>query len=207
MRLYLVRHGRTAGNLEKRYVGRTDEPLLDSERQRLCEVRERLAGTASTAGAALSVRRVIASPMRRCLETAACLWPDAETVVSEGLREMDFGAYEYANYEELRDKAGYQHFLDTMGESGFPGGESRAAFAGRVCRAFAAAVRSLDEEAALAVHGGTIMALMAVLYEPKRDYYDWMAQNGGGYAVDLAFRGSGDDAVPVLTHAEELALL
>lgn len=35
MQVLLVRHGKTQGNLEHRYVGRTDEPLLAEERARL----------------------------------------------------------------------------------------------------------------------------------------------------------------------------
>ena len=33
MRMYLIRHGATQGNLEHRYVGRTDEGILESEKQ------------------------------------------------------------------------------------------------------------------------------------------------------------------------------
>lgn len=29
MKLIFIRHGKTAGNLERRYIGRTDEPLCD----------------------------------------------------------------------------------------------------------------------------------------------------------------------------------
>lgn len=29
MKLFMIRHGATAGNLEKRYVGRTDEGLTE----------------------------------------------------------------------------------------------------------------------------------------------------------------------------------
>lgn len=35
MRILLLRHGETAGNLEKRYVGRTDEGLTEAAIQAL----------------------------------------------------------------------------------------------------------------------------------------------------------------------------
>ena len=35
MEAILIRHGITNGNIEKRYIGTTDEPLIDSEKERL----------------------------------------------------------------------------------------------------------------------------------------------------------------------------
>ena len=43
-RIDLIRHGRTKGNEERRYVGRTDEGLSPAGRQELCEIRECLDG-------------------------------------------------------------------------------------------------------------------------------------------------------------------
>ena len=31
MRIWLIRHFRTQGNLERRYIGRTDEPILPGQ--------------------------------------------------------------------------------------------------------------------------------------------------------------------------------
>ena len=35
MKIYLIRHGKTKGNLEERYIGRTDEPLCEAGRENL----------------------------------------------------------------------------------------------------------------------------------------------------------------------------
>lgn len=35
MKIVLIRHGKTKGNLEGRYVGRTDEPMLEASRETL----------------------------------------------------------------------------------------------------------------------------------------------------------------------------
>ena len=40
----LIRHGRTKGNEERRYVGRTDEGLSPAGRLELCKIREYLDG-------------------------------------------------------------------------------------------------------------------------------------------------------------------
>lgn len=38
MKVYLIRHGKTAGNQEARYVGSTDESILEEERTRLAGI-------------------------------------------------------------------------------------------------------------------------------------------------------------------------
>ena len=39
-RLILIRHGATAGNLQRRYIGRTDEPLCEAGIQQVLALRE-----------------------------------------------------------------------------------------------------------------------------------------------------------------------
>ena len=170
MELYFVRHGRTAGNREGRYVGRTDEPLLPESLTEL----ERMVMP--------PVELVVASPMLRCRQTARALYPDVPLWTLEDLREMDFGDFEYKNYEELNGDPVYQAFIDSGGAVDFPGGEPLLAFQERCRRAFAGAVSRLIEQrvqaAAFVVHGGTIMAVLEAYGEPKRSYFDWQVKNG-----------------------------
>lgn len=170
MRWVLIRHGQTQGNLERRYIGgRTDEPLC-------------AAGRVSLANRSYpTVRRVIVSPMRRCIETARLIYPQIEPEIVEDFRECDFGVFENQSYEELCHRADYQAWIDSGGEMRFPGGECRAEFAQRCAAAFA----RLDarEDTALVVHGGTIMAIMAENAVPKGNYFDFQVKNGEGYAL------------------------
>ena len=62
MRVIFIRHGMTKGNEEKRYVGRTDEPLSRRGREQILQ--KKTDGVYPPAGAVWS------SPMRRCLQTA-----------------------------------------------------------------------------------------------------------------------------------------
>ena len=59
MKLFMIRHGATAGNLEKRYVGRTDEGLTEQAvfflQEEALKLRE-LAGNAAVLTAVLTVR-------------------------------------------------------------------------------------------------------------------------------------------------------
>ena len=79
--------------------------------------------------------------MKRCLETAETLFPEHDypqvpRVRVEDLSECDFGKFEYKNYLELSGDMEYQHFIDTMGAEGFPGGESTETFKARTVKAF-----------------------------------------------------------------------
>ncbi len=152
MKMYMIRHGATKGNKEHRYVGVTDEPLLWEAKQILMKKNF------------LSVARVYASPRKRCLETAAILYPDCVPIVKDSLSECDFGEFEYCNYEELNGNLFYQEFIDSMGMSGFPKGESRLDFQKRVVSGFLKIMEKekihKGEDIAFVVHGGTIMAIL-----------------------------------------------
>lgn len=183
MRIYLLRHGKTKGNREHRYVGCTDEELLTEARDALerKRVRELKRGQ--------GIEKVFVSPLKRCIETAAILYPGKVPVVVEEFRECDFGDFEYKNYQELNGNPDYQRFIDTLGRSGFPGGEDRDTFQNRCVQGME---RILEEEEgnntdmAFILHGGTIMAILDRYSYPHRDYYDWQAGNGEGFFAEVA---------------------
>lgn len=165
----LIRHGATQGNLEGRYIGcRTDEPLCT---EGIAELSRRRYPPA---------RRVFVSPMKRCLETAALLYPGVRSEIVEDFRECDFGAFEGLCYAELNGRADYQRWVDACGELPFPGGESRASFAARCVRAYDALP---EGDCALIVHGGVIMAIMEAHARPRGGYYDFQVPCGDGYVL------------------------
>lgn len=172
--IYLLRHGETAYNAEKRYQGVRDIPLSD-------------AGRAKLRRADFSPRTVYVSPLCRARESASILFPTAAQTVVPGLREMCFGAFEGRNYEEMEHDPAYRAWVDGRCMGRCPGGESRAEFSERVCAAFErladAAVRAGEDTLVVAAHGGTQMAVLERYAVPRRDYYAWCAPNGGGYIL------------------------
>ena len=95
-RVYLIRHGLTEGNRLRRYIGRTDEPLC-------------AAGRAALSAAPLKgIETVYVSPLLRARETAAILFPHARQIVVDGLREMDFGAFENRSADDMKNDAAYR---------------------------------------------------------------------------------------------------
>lgn len=184
MRIMLIRHFQTPGNLERRYVGRTDEPLLENEglvrlaeEKRACFQRRGMPD------------RVIASPMRRCIQTAELIFPGAAPVLCAEMRECDFGLFEGKNYEELKELAAYQEWLDSRGTIPFPDGEGHEAFRTRCVKGFENMVSELaaagSRTAAMVVHGGTIMAVLSGFGPDGSGFYDWQVENGGGFLVSL----------------------
>ncbi|MBR0507531.1 MAG: histidine phosphatase family protein [Clostridia bacterium] len=189
MRIRLIRHGETPGNAERRYVGVSDEPLSEKGRAD-AERKEK--------DPALS--RVFVSPLRRARETAAILFPNAKQIVVNGLHEMDFGAFEGRTADEMADDPAYRAWVDGLCRGACPGGESFDGFRLRVKDAFAETVRTLDGDATFVVHGGVIMSVLYLFAEPKKDFYDWIAPNLGGYEADCSLVGG----VPVLRSVRPL---
>ena len=88
MKVWLLRHGRTAYNGGRRYQGRTDVPLSPE-------------GAAELVRAEIMPPVVYVSPLCRTGQTAARMFPAAKQVVVKNLAEMDFGAFEGRNYVEM----------------------------------------------------------------------------------------------------------
>ena len=173
MKWILIRHGQTQGNIEHRYIGcRTDEPLCVQGIERLCEKEYP------------EVAKVYVSPMKRCIETAEIIYPGIPVEIIEDFRECDFGEFENKNYAELNGRMDYQAWIDSNGEMPFPNGESRAEFAARCVKAFAELTeRNVQEDCAIVVHGGTIMAIMEKYAHPRGNYYDFQVKNGEGFLL------------------------
>ncbi len=183
--LVFIRHGETKANREKRYLGKTDEPLSQTGISALLEYKSQ--------NLYPKVDFLFSSPMRRCLETAGIIYPGLFPVVIPEWEEMDFGIFEYQNYEDLKEDTRYQEWLDSNGRLPFPEGESREDFVLRCEKGFVKMceilrLRAREKEgtsvtAGLIVHGGTIMALLSRY--GKGDYFDYQVPNGKGYTCQM----------------------
>ena len=189
LEVLLLRHGQTQGNLEKRYIGKTDEPLLldDTESMRKISALQKRLEQEGIAGS----QKLFVSPMLRCRQTAELLFPGQEQVVIDKLREMDFGRFEAKNYMELSADPAYQAWIDSDGRLPFPEGEDRECFIKRTMEGF----RQMTEQAwrencgqiAAVVHGGSIMAILSCLMQG--DYFAYQVPNLAGYAFQ--YEGAG----------------
>ena len=182
MKIILIRHGKTLGNLQKRYIGSTDQPLCEEGR---AEINSQTYPAAD---------KVFVSPYLRCIQTAELIYPDKEKTVCKDLRECDFGIFENKNYEELKNDSSYISWLDSSCESPIPNGESKAEFCARVCACFEKTVKACAdlniESLAFVVHGGTVMAVSEKFEGTK--FYTRQIKNGRYISYDCAFAADGE---------------
>ena len=186
MKVIIIRHGKTQSNIERRYMGcRTDEDLLETEKSSLQDP-----------GIADDDLLIISSPMKRSLQTAQIFFPGRESIISDDLKEMDFGIFEGQNYMDLNGDQDYQAWVDSGCTSRIPGGESMDSFIKRTMTGFREAVRTaIDKRIAtlcIVAHGGSIMSVMYSLF--GGNYYDYYTQNGDGYIFRLEVDDAGDFA-------------
>ena len=175
MLIYLLRHGQTEYNAQKRYQGQRDIPLSAAGAAQLCR-------------ADFDPDVVYVSTLQRTSQTARIVFPTAKLVPVDGLKEMCFGSFEGRNFIEMEKDPEYQAWVQANCESSCPDGERKADFSERICSTFAAlidkALAEGEERLVILAHGGTQMAALERFALPRRDYYAWCGPNAGGYVLD-----------------------
>ncbi|WP_370677890.1 histidine phosphatase family protein [Pleomorphomonas sp. PLEO] len=123
MHLILVRHGNTFGPADKVvWVGaRTDLDLVEKGREQAAAV------AAGLARAGLRPSRIYAGPLKRTRQTAEIISADhgleaSHIVLSDDLREIDYGSWEARSNEEIRAEVGDQVIDDWQKRSIWPEG-------------------------------------------------------------------------------------
>ncbi len=176
-KIVFVRHGMTAGNELKKYIGSTDEPLCPAGRAMLEEYRIKK-------HLYPEVSKVFTSPMKRCIETAEMIYPDIPKYIIQDFKECDFGLFEQKGYEELKDTASYRSWIDSSGRMAPPGGESKEEFQKRCVNGFYQMLSMMESTAACVVHGGTIMSILEYFGCEKKNFYDYQCKNGMGFLTE-----------------------
>lgn len=179
LKIHLIRHGATDANYDGRYIGcKTDLPLAPEGLNELRMLKDDIDYP--------EIERLYSSPMLRCRQTGAVLYPDFEPVMVEELKEYDFGLFENKTAAELESNPSFIPW--TSGRlSAPPGGEDNSEFIKRICVGFNKIVLDMIEsgltESAVIMHGGAIMMLLGVSAVPRNKPVEWTADNGRGYSV------------------------
>lgn len=199
VKVLFIRHASTAGNEEKRYIGKTDEPLS------VRGIRE-----AQAAGGSRDRLSVYVSPLSRTLQTARILFPNARLIPVAQLREMDFGAFEGKNAGEMESDLSYRQWVDGGCLGRCPGGESRQEFAARVQAAFEKLLTPYlsfcsraeeepgsgsplrQETAVFVLHGGSVMAILEKFARPRMSFYEGYLGNCKGFLCTVSVPGQED---------------
>ena len=177
IKIVLIRHSKTIGNLYGRYIGKTDEHL--------CEEGVILAQSKIFP----QVSHIYLSPLKRCIETADIIYKELNPIIIDELRECDFGDFENKNYKDLSGNRDYQKWIDSNGSIPFPNGENPEEFKKRSIIGFDKVVEDIIEnkinDAAIIAHGGTIMSILDKYSYPNKDFYCWQVGNCCGYIIEI----------------------
>ncbi len=180
-KVYLIRHGKTDGNLRRAFIGRGTDEGLSREGALLAEAaREEILHEIGNLP-----ERIFVSPMKRAMETASILFEETPQVVIQDLEEIGFGILEGKTHEELEGDPRYEEWLEGGGKIEIPDGETIPDFSKRSFAAFRKTLGDSgdDETVVIVCHGGNIMAVLSTL--TGTDYYDFLTENLCGFCLDL----------------------
>ena len=179
--VHLIRNALTDESCDGRYIGHTDVEISESGKAQLRQMKDELVFP--------PVEAVFTSPLKRCTETAAILYPDNKPIVIDGFIEYNFGEFENKTAEELKDHPVFPKW--PAGEKGAepPFGESNAKFEKRVRTTFEKVAEGLMKtgttEAAIVTHGGVIMTILAAYGIPELPMHEWITPNGCGFTIKI----------------------
>lgn len=184
-RIYLIRHGETAGSGEFRYNGQADVPLTAKGLDQYRLLAEHLKD--------IRISACYTSDLSRCREGAEilCRQLDIRPRANRALRELSFGDWEGMTWTELEERfpEAWQARMDDLAGYRPPGGECLLDLHHRVLPALAEIISDhRDEEVLVIAHGGVnrIILLEALgapissLFRMDQDYgclniIDWYA--------------------------------
>lgn len=201
--LFLLRHGETEWNRERRVMGRGPMPLSERGREQVRGAIPLLSG--------LGIERVWTSPLPRARETAEQVAGGLGGLVvevEEELTEVDYSGWEGRTFPELiADPAYRRYLLDPENEPVPGGGESLADVQARMYRALARVLEAAGGARSLVVsHGDPIrVAVAGCLGVGLRDVRRLRIDNAAVSAVELTGRWTEVKFVNVRSDLGEIA--
>lgn len=162
----LIRHFPTKGNIDRKYIGWTDEPIIPHKA--VHKIGE--------------VGRVFGSDLLRCVQTADLLFGNVPYIENAKLRECSFGLWEEKTYEELKEEAAYIAWLEDFHRIAPPGGESLEQLEVRVVDGFQEIISQTDH-AIIVTHGGPMRALLSKFVTSSKSFWEWEVSHGSMYTL------------------------
>lgn len=185
--LTLVRHGESEANVAHMLSGWMDVPLTERGRHELEDLR-------------LSVdypkaEILFSSPLQRCRDTAAILFPDMLPIVSDRFKEIDFRTLEGTILhlkEEIRN-----YFVDWVADRPWKDEETFTPVARRMGVTLETTARDCLEKgirsATVVMHSGIMRVGLITLFGlPREDFNRMSVANGRGVVITFD-----DDARPL----------
>lgn len=184
MKIYLIRHGETNTNREKRYVGWTDVDLSAGGYQQAEKLSRRFA--------AENIASLYSSDLKRAENTAAFIGKaqGLKPITALQLREINFGEWEGLTHDEIEESYGekVKKWIDDPFEHLPPRGESLADVSRRAESFLEEITANYGSGEAVVVvsHGGVIRVLLhSFLNLSMQQFWDITIDNA---SVSLVWR-------------------
>ncbi len=180
MNIYLIRHGETYANENSQFAGFWDVEL--NERGKIQA--EIVAGKLKD----IEFDKIFVSDLQRAKDTCDAIARNRTVtpIVSENLREMNFGNWEGLKFQEIKEKDPelLQQWFDDYKHFKVPNGESTAEMYHRVTQFFKSVVSDYniedDVNLLFVAHGGVIQSLLSYLcYDALEGYWRFHIENCG----------------------------
>lgn len=190
-KVFLVRHGETIWNVDRRFQGQTDVPLNEKGRRQAEALGRKLSGEKFAA--------IYASDLRRAYETAALVARGHNLPVQKcpDLREINFGCWEGLTMSDIESKYKiiFQQWLVNPLTTRIPQGENLAEVAVRSVRAVRAIINSHpDSQVLLISHGGAIRTIVSSALGIDLNQY-WRLKLDNASLTVIDYYDQGDKAI------------
>ncbi len=154
MKILLIRHGETTGDVEDKYGGSYDDSLTERGQKQLQETAQRLSGT--------QIDKLYSSTLIRAQESANIINRVLKTQLEllDGLKERDYGVLGGLTKQEALEQCpeAVESHKDPANTD--PNGESQASFTKRVLSTFESILKSKHDTVAVVTHGGPIKVIL-----------------------------------------------
>lgn len=178
-RIHFIRHALTKANEEGRYCGITETPVSEKGRREMVKKAEEFVYPPAD--------KVYVSPLRRCIDTAAFLYPEGYARVVPELREMNFGDFEDKLLSDIHDTPEYKEFIKGGLDNPPPNGESLRSVVQRCFEGVDFIIKDMMQNgigsAAVVTHGGIIMNMLGCFGLPKYPPNEYACDFGEGFTV------------------------
>ena len=159
MKIYLVRHGETTGDIEDRVGGSYDDHLTEKGKNQLKETSKKLADK--------NVEIIFSSPLIRAQESAEIISQDLDCPINivDGLKERHYGVITGLIKKDAKLK--YPEALERHHDQSYthPEGEPYQCFYDRVIDAFKEVIDQGYQNFVILGHGGSLKCILKFLEE------------------------------------------
>lgn len=183
MDIYVVRHGLTAWNVEKKYLGWTNQSLIQSEKHQLDLLKNYVKD--------IEFDACFSSDLIRCVETFSYLCPNRQPILDTRLRELNFGEWEGKTYETLKENHHYQQWLKDWETIAPPKGESLVEFKVRINAFLKELLTTHHQKILIVTHGGVIRYMLSLLIKDL-SFWDVPIKNNKGYVLHTVRNDKGE---------------